>query len=138
MFLNELEEILDVIEPAEFTKVMTPLFKQLAKCVSSPHFQVVKFCLITAIQTCLSTKGGNRIKAPLWQKSSHYWNNHTVCQGAVVLAALLSGGFCPGVTFVQGAFVLDICAFPTLLVTNPGSPALNLFTFYKGIISVQQ
>lgn len=40
MFLNELEEILDVIEPAEFLKVMCPLFKQLAKCVSSPHFQV--------------------------------------------------------------------------------------------------
>lgn len=40
MFLNELEEILDVIEPAEFNKIMVPLFKQLAKCVSSPHFQV--------------------------------------------------------------------------------------------------
>jgi hypothetical protein len=40
MFLNELEEILDVIEPAEFRKVMKPLFKQLARCVSSPHFQV--------------------------------------------------------------------------------------------------
>ncbi|KAG8272947.1 Serine/threonine-protein phosphatase 2A 56 kDa regulatory subunit delta isoform [Homalodisca vitripennis] len=40
MFLNELEEILDVIEPAEFQKVMEPLFAQLAKCVSSPHFQV--------------------------------------------------------------------------------------------------
>lgn len=40
MFLNELEEILDVIEPAEFQKVMDPLFRQLAKCVSSPHFQV--------------------------------------------------------------------------------------------------
>jgi len=45
MFLNELEEILDVIEPAEFQKVMDPLFRQLAKCVSSPHFQVsVQFC----------------------------------------------------------------------------------------------
>ena len=40
MFLNELEEILDVIEPVEFQKVMVALFKQLAKCVSSPHFQV--------------------------------------------------------------------------------------------------
>lgn len=40
MFLNEMEEILDVIEPAEFSKIMEPLFKQLAKCVSSPHFQV--------------------------------------------------------------------------------------------------
>ena len=40
MFLNELEEILDVIEPAEFTKVMVPVFKQLSMCVASPHFQV--------------------------------------------------------------------------------------------------
>lgn len=42
MFLNELEEILDVIEPSEFVKVMEPLFRQLAKCVSSPHFQVLQ------------------------------------------------------------------------------------------------
>jgi serine/threonine-protein phosphatase 2A regulatory subunit B' len=40
MFLNELEEILDVIEPHEFRKIMRPLFQQLARCVSSPHFQV--------------------------------------------------------------------------------------------------
>ncbi|CAL8111936.1 unnamed protein product [Orchesella dallaii] len=45
MFLNELEEILDVIEPAEFRKVMKPLFKQLARCVSSPHFQVAERAL---------------------------------------------------------------------------------------------
>ncbi|XP_058799905.1 serine/threonine-protein phosphatase 2A 56 kDa regulatory subunit gamma isoform isoform X1 [Phymastichus coffea] len=45
MFLNELEEILDVIEPAEFQKVMDPLFRQLAKCVSSPHFQVAERAL---------------------------------------------------------------------------------------------
>ena len=40
MFLSEMEEILDVIEKVEFTKIMEPLFKQLARCVSSPHFQV--------------------------------------------------------------------------------------------------
>ena len=40
MFLNELEEILDVIEPAEFQKATVPLFTQLARCVSSPHFEV--------------------------------------------------------------------------------------------------
>merc|ERR1712088_714070 len=45
MFLNELEEIQDVIEPAEFQKVMVPLFNQLAKCVSSPHFQVAERAL---------------------------------------------------------------------------------------------
>ncbi|XP_070576514.1 serine/threonine-protein phosphatase 2A 56 kDa regulatory subunit gamma isoform-like isoform X4 [Ptychodera flava] len=45
MFLNELEEILDVIEPSEFVKVQEPLFKQLARCVSSPHFQVAERAL---------------------------------------------------------------------------------------------
>lgn len=45
MFLNEMEEILDVIEPAEFQKIMDPLFRQLAKCVSSPHFQVAERAL---------------------------------------------------------------------------------------------
>ncbi|XP_045030672.1 serine/threonine-protein phosphatase 2A 56 kDa regulatory subunit gamma isoform isoform X2 [Daphnia magna] len=45
MFLNELEEILDVMEPAEFSKVMVPLFRQLSRCVSSPHFQVAERAL---------------------------------------------------------------------------------------------
>ncbi|EDW13740.2 LOW QUALITY PROTEIN: uncharacterized protein Dmoj_GI23720 [Drosophila mojavensis] len=45
MFLNEVEELLDVIEPAEFQKVMVPLFRQIAKCVSSPHFQVAERAL---------------------------------------------------------------------------------------------
>ena len=40
MFLGEVEEILDVIEPSQFQKIQEPLFKQVARCVSSPHFQV--------------------------------------------------------------------------------------------------
>ena len=39
MFLGELEEILDIVDPAQFTKFQEQLFRQLAKCVSSPHFQ---------------------------------------------------------------------------------------------------
>ncbi|XP_036182630.1 serine/threonine-protein phosphatase 2A 56 kDa regulatory subunit beta isoform isoform X3 [Myotis myotis] len=39
MFLGEMEEILDVIEPSQFVKIQEPLFKQVARCVSSPHFQ---------------------------------------------------------------------------------------------------
>lgn len=50
MFLNELEEILDVIEPSEFVKVMEPLFRQLAKCVSSPHFQVCTYKIHNAMR----------------------------------------------------------------------------------------
>lgn len=39
MFLNEVEEILDVMEAQEFQKVMEPLFQQLARCINSQHFQ---------------------------------------------------------------------------------------------------
>lgn len=39
MFLNELEEILDVIDAYEFQRIMVPVFTKLAQCVSSPHFQ---------------------------------------------------------------------------------------------------
>jgi len=40
MFLGEMEELLDVIDPAEFRKIVDPLFRQISKCVSSSHFQV--------------------------------------------------------------------------------------------------
>lgn len=45
MFLGEIEEILDVIDPTQFQKVMEPLFKNIARCVSSPHFQVAERAL---------------------------------------------------------------------------------------------
>lgn len=46
MFLNELEEILDMIEPEHFRKVMEPLFKQISRCLCSSHFQVAERCLL--------------------------------------------------------------------------------------------
>ncbi len=49
MFLNELEEIMDVMEPIEFVKVMTSLFRQISRCISSPHFQV---CWCTVAFKC--------------------------------------------------------------------------------------
>ncbi|KAG8123243.1 hypothetical protein E2320_018666 [Naja naja] len=45
MFLGEIEEILDVIEPTQFKKIQDPLFKQIAKCVSSSHFQIAERAL---------------------------------------------------------------------------------------------
>lgn len=45
MFLTEVEEILDVIEPSEFQKIMDPLFRQIAMCVQSTHFQVAERAL---------------------------------------------------------------------------------------------
>jgi len=40
MFINEIEDIFEVMEAPEFFKIQVPLFHQLAKCVASPHFQV--------------------------------------------------------------------------------------------------
>ncbi|XP_025104736.1 serine/threonine-protein phosphatase 2A 56 kDa regulatory subunit gamma isoform-like isoform X5 [Pomacea canaliculata] len=80
MFLNELEEILDVIEPAEFTKVMVPLFKQLAKCVSSPHFQVAERALYfwnnEYILSLISDSVASimPIMFPALYKSKEHWN----------------------------------------------------------------
>ncbi|XP_050504517.1 serine/threonine-protein phosphatase 2A 56 kDa regulatory subunit gamma isoform isoform X7 [Diabrotica virgifera virgifera] len=81
MFLNELEEILDVIEPAEFQKVMVPLFRQLAKCVSSPHFQVAERALYYwNNEYVMSLVSDNVVKIlpimfpSLYRNSKSHWN----------------------------------------------------------------
>jgi serine/threonine-protein phosphatase 2A regulatory subunit B' len=43
MFLGELEEVLEATEMAEFQKCMVPLFRRLAQCLNSSHFQVPFF-----------------------------------------------------------------------------------------------
>lgn len=45
MFLNEIEEILDIVDPQEFSKIQIPLFRQMARCISSLHFQVAERAL---------------------------------------------------------------------------------------------
>ncbi|GBE81997.1 Serine/threonine-protein phosphatase 2A 56 kDa regulatory subunit delta isoform [Sparassis crispa] len=46
MFLSEMEEVLDVIDPTEFQKIQIPLFQQLARCINSQHFQVAERALM--------------------------------------------------------------------------------------------
>lgn len=46
MFLNEMEEILDVIDPTEFQKIQVTLFTQLTRCINSQHFQVAERALL--------------------------------------------------------------------------------------------
>lgn len=43
MFLGELEEVLEATQPPEFQRCMVPLFRQLARCLNSFHFQVIWF-----------------------------------------------------------------------------------------------
>lgn len=56
MFLNEVEDIFEVMDPAEFAKVQEPLFNQLAKSVASPHFQVCGPILYLDIQLIKSNR----------------------------------------------------------------------------------
>jgi len=45
LFLNEVEEILEMIDAPNFEKICKPLFKRIALCVGSPHFQVAERAL---------------------------------------------------------------------------------------------
>ncbi|WOK91798.1 serine/threonine protein phosphatase [Canna indica] len=42
LYLAELEEVLEVTQTVEFQRCMVPLFKQISRCLNSPHFQVAE------------------------------------------------------------------------------------------------
>ncbi|KAE8154219.1 phosphatase 2A regulatory B subunit-domain-containing protein [Aspergillus avenaceus] len=81
MYLNEVEDIFEVMDPAEFAKVQIPLFQQLAKSVASPHFQVAEralyfwnneyFCNLVSdnVETILPI-----MFPPLYENSKGHWN----------------------------------------------------------------
>ena len=77
MFLGEIEEILDVIEPAQFVKIQEPLFRQIAKCVSSPHFQVS--FLITFFLGFHETRRKQYLdKLQVAERALYFWNNEYI------------------------------------------------------------
>ncbi|GAB2229624.1 hypothetical protein Droror1_Dr00013871 [Drosera rotundifolia] len=45
LFLGELEEVLESTQSAEFQRCMVPLFRQISRCLNSPHFQVAERAL---------------------------------------------------------------------------------------------
>ncbi|KAF5179917.1 Serine/threonine protein phosphatase 2A regulatory subunit [Thalictrum thalictroides] len=45
MFLGELEEVLESTSTVEFQKIMVPLFRRIACCLNSSHFQVAERAL---------------------------------------------------------------------------------------------
>ncbi|XP_075185815.1 serine/threonine-protein phosphatase 2A 56 kDa regulatory subunit epsilon isoform-like [Anomaloglossus baeobatrachus] len=96
MFLGELEEILDVIEPSQFVKIQEPLFKQISKCVSSPHFQVAERALYywnNEYIMSLIEENSNVILpimfASLYRISKEHWNPAIVALVYNVLKAFM-------------------------------------------------
>ncbi|KAL9272386.1 Serine/threonine protein phosphatase 2A 57 kDa regulatory subunit B' alpha isoform-like protein [Drosera capensis] len=45
LFLGELEEVLESTQSAEFQRCMVPLFRQISRCLNSPHFQIAERAL---------------------------------------------------------------------------------------------
>ncbi|XP_051867842.1 serine/threonine-protein phosphatase 2A 56 kDa regulatory subunit alpha isoform [Pristis pectinata] len=96
MFLGEIEEILDVIEPSQFKKIQEPLFKQIAKCVSNPHFQVAERALyFWNNEYILSLIEDNSEKilpimfGSLYRISKEHWNTTIVALVYNVLKTLM-------------------------------------------------
>jgi serine/threonine-protein phosphatase 2A regulatory subunit B' len=81
MFLNEVEDIFEVMDPAEFAKVQEPLFQQLAKSVASPHFQVAERALYFWNNEYFCNLVSDNVEiilpimfAPLYENSKGHWN----------------------------------------------------------------
>lgn len=80
MFLGEIEEILDVIEPNQFVKIQEPLFRQVARCVSSPHFQVIYITFCTNFDEIVVKSQSNESPFLLQvaERALYFWNNEYI------------------------------------------------------------
>src|SRR5271168_4028077 len=85
MFLNEVEDIFEVMDPAEFAKVQEPLFHQLAKSVASPHFQVAERALYFWNNEYFCNLVSDNVEiilpimfAPLYENSKGHWNRYVI------------------------------------------------------------
>ncbi|KAH1123243.1 hypothetical protein J1N35_006403 [Gossypium stocksii] len=53
LFLGELEEVLEATQTAEFQRCIVPLFRRIARCLNSAHFQVSERALSCGIMSTL-------------------------------------------------------------------------------------
>lgn len=85
LFLNELEEIIELIGPDQLNRVHQQLFRVIARCLGSQHFQVAERALFLwnnehlVTNGCLSRQHASLILpviyGPLYKNSSGHWNS---------------------------------------------------------------
>nr|BAK03510.1 predicted protein [Hordeum vulgare subsp. vulgare] len=82
MFLSEIEEILEATSMVEFQKCMVPLFRRIAHCINSSHFQVAERALFMWNNDhIISLVAQNRqvimpiIVPALEQNGQNHWNH---------------------------------------------------------------
>lgn len=81
LFLNELEEVLELTKTEEFQEVAAPLFQQVAKSISSKHFQVAERALFLWNNEYISSMSASyrQVVLPilypaLHSNSKQHWN----------------------------------------------------------------
>lgn len=84
LFINELEEILELLGADQLVQIAPVLFSNLARCLNSNHFQVVERALFLwnnehlVNNGCLSRQNANMvlptIYGALYKNSSGHWN----------------------------------------------------------------
>jgi len=81
LFLNELEETLELTQPVEFHRMQDVLFRRIALCITSPHFQVAeRTLLLWNNDYIVQLINQNRhalfplILGALYKNSKHHWN----------------------------------------------------------------
>merc|ERR1711979_121986 len=82
LFLNELEETLELTQPSEFHRMQEVLFRRLALCITCPHFQVAERTLffwnndyIVKLINQNRTELFPVIIAALYKNSKQHWNS---------------------------------------------------------------
>ncbi|KAG9333941.1 hypothetical protein JZ751_009331, partial [Albula glossodonta] len=83
MFLGEMEEILDVIEPSQFLRVQEPLFRQIAACISSSHFQARPSTCASQLNPSLFhppilLSAHYPSSCPVAERALYFWNNEYI------------------------------------------------------------
>jgi len=81
LFLNEVEEILEMVQAEQFEELVEPLFDRIAVCINSPHFQVAERALflwnneyIVSLIMAKKEKILHRVFGALYENSRGHWN----------------------------------------------------------------
>ena len=83
MFLDEAEDVLEVMNAAGFAQVQEKLFRQLAKSIASPHLQVATRALYfwNNERFCSLVKANVESLLPImfesmYEGSQYHWNRY--------------------------------------------------------------
>ena len=83
LFLNELEETLELCKAEQLVQIQNDLYKLLADCLSSPHFQVAERALYfwNSEHLCVNVLAPSRVSVflpfvfgPLSKSAQGHWN----------------------------------------------------------------